>query len=176
MDSLFDAEELLSLARLDLQKGDVAAGLGRLKQALQKPDCPTAALVEAARVYAQLGLRKKAQPLFGQYLEQSPNDVDARFQLGMVAFEDGEIGAALSVWEQVLQSTPVYPPALFYRAAALVRQGDATEGRRLLRSAMDVIEADNLYFKRSKDLLAAIESGQGTGIVVAPEQAYRNQH
>lgn len=177
MEDLFDSEELFALARLDLKKGDVALGLGRLKQALRLPGCPVPALVEAARVYAQLGMRAKAQPLFQRYVEQSPGDIDARFQLGMISFEEGQFGPALTLWEEVLHSAPDYPPALFFRAAAISSQGNVAEARRMLRGAMEVIAVDNLYFTRSRDLLAALDAGQANSTpLVAPDQTYKTQH
>jgi tetratricopeptide (TPR) repeat protein len=173
----FDSEELLVLARVDLEKGNVEGGLSKLKRALAMPDCPAEAALEAARVYAQLGLRHKAKPLFEKYLEHQPRNVDARFQLGMISFEDGRRNDALAAWEAVLRENGTYPPALFFRALAVAQSGDPGEARKMLRSAMDVLPPDNLYFARSRELLSSLEAGrQPTEAMSGNEQAYKTQH
>ncbi|AXQ28044.1 tetratricopeptide repeat protein [Solimonas sp. K1W22B-7] len=180
MQSIFDGEELLVLARMDLEKGIVEQGLSKLKQAAALGDCPPAARLELARVYAQLGLRQKARSQFEAYLQARPEDVDATFQLGMTRFEDGETDAALALWDRVLQQASQYPPALYFRAVAAARQGQGKDARAMLRTALDVIPADNLYFTRSRDLLASMDAAEKAGkaepVAINAADAYRTQH
>ncbi len=180
MQNVFDGEELLVLARMDLEKGVVEQGLAKLKQAVALGDCPSEARLELARVYAQLGLRAKARVQFEAYLGAKPDDLDANFQLGMTRFEDGETDAALAIWDRVLQQSVLYPPALYFRAVAAARQGQSGEAKAMLRNALDVIPADNLYFTRSRDLLASIDASERAGgaelVPVNAVDAYRTQH
>ncbi|MDM4772898.1 lipopolysaccharide assembly protein LapB [Solimonas sp. SE-A11] len=180
MQNVFDGEELLVLARMDLEKGVVEQGLAKLKQAAALGDCPPAVRLELARVYAQLGLRGKARAQFEAYLQTQPGDIDASFQLGMTRFEDGDTDAALAIWERVLQQSAQYPPALYFRAVAAARRGQGSEARAQLRSALDVIPADNLYFTRSRDLLASMNAAERSGkaepVALNAADAYRTQH
>jgi tetratricopeptide (TPR) repeat protein len=180
MQNVFDGEELLVLARMDLEKGVVDQGLAKLKQAVALGDCPPAARLELARAYAQLGLRAKARSQFEAYLQVQPEDVDANFQLGMTRFEDGETEAALAIWDRVLQKAAQYPPALYFRALAAARKGQSGDAKALLRSALDVIPADNLYFTRSRDLLASMDAAERAGkaepLTINAADAYRTQH
>lgn len=172
-----DGEELFVLARLDLEQGRVEAALLKFKHVLAEKNPPVEALIETARLYAQLGLRKKAQPLFKSYLEKKSDDVDARFQLGMVLFEDDQAEAALPIWDQVLKASPQYPPALFFRAVATAQSGNTTVARQQLKALMQSTAPDNLYFAKASDLLKAIESGTSEpGRVIAPGAAYKTEH
>lgn len=180
MQNIFDGEELLVLARMDLEKGAVEQGLAKLKQAVALGDCPPAANLELARVYAQLGLRAKARSQFEVYLKAQPEDIDANFQLGMTRFEDGETDAALAIWDRVLQRSAQYPPVLYFRALAAARRGQAGDAKAMLRTALDVIPADNLYFTRSRDLLASMDAAERAGkpepVTINAADAYRTQH
>ena len=174
-----DGEELFVLARLDLEQGRVEAALLKFKRILAEKNPPTEAVLEAARLYAQLGLRKKAQPLFKAYLDKKPDDVDSRFQFGMVLFEDDQTEAALPIWDQVLKASPQYPPALFYRAVAAAQSGNATSARQQLKALMQSTAPDNLYFAKAGDLLKAIESAPEqieSARVITPGAAYKTEH
>lgn len=176
----FDGEELLALARLDLEKGAVDQGLSKLKRAVQQPEFPLEVRLELARIYAQLGLRAKARPHYQAYLEARPNDLHVQFQLGMLSFEDGQPDTALGIWERVLQASANHPPALFYSALIAAQRGQYGEARRMLRSAMDVIPAENLYFQRSRDLLVSLDNSE-RGAKTEPlaanaSDAYSTQH
>ena len=176
----FDGEELFVLARLDLEQGRVEAALLKFKKILAEKTPPAEAIREAARIYAQLGLRKKAQALFRSYLEQQPEDTDARFQLGMVLFEDDQRDAAFPLWEQVLKKAPQHPPALFYRALATAQSGRIPEARQQLTALAQAIPTDNLYFARARDLLKDLEGASASkadGVrVIAPGSAYKTEH
>lgn len=175
-----DGEELLVFARLDLEQGRVEAALLKFKRILASGSPPTEALLEAARVYAQLGLRKKAQSLFKSYLKHEPDDVEARFQFGMVLFEDDQRDAAFPLWDQVLKKAPQHPPALFYRALATAQSGKIPEARQQLTALTQAVPTDNLYFARARDLLKDLESAAPVKTdsvrVIAPGSAYKTEH
>lgn len=173
-----DGEELFVLARLDLEQGRVEAALLKFKRILADKAAPAEATLEAARVYAQLGLRKKAQSLYKAYLDQRPDDVDARFQLGMVLFEDNDAKSAQSLWDQVLKRSPQYPPALFYVALATAQAGKVADAKQQLKSLMQAVSSDNLYFGRAGDLLKNLESTDKPENVrvIGAGSAYRTEH
>ena len=179
MSAELDGEELLALARLDLQQGRVEAGLLKLKQILVGKAPAAEAQLDVARLYAELGLRKKAQIHFKSYLEQRPDDVDARFQLGMTLFEDNDAKSAQSLWDQVLKRSPQYPPALYFVAVAAAQAGKVAEARQQLKSLMQAVPSDNLYFGRANDLLKNLEkAGDKTDTVriIGAASAYRTDH
>lgn len=156
---LFDGEELLALARLDIQKGSVDAALAKLKQALLDSAAPIEAALETARVYAQLGLRHKAKPLYERYLSERSGDWDAKFQLGMLCFESGESLEAMRLWDEVLASVPVHPPALFYKGLWLAESRRGEEAASVLESLLRQVDSENLYFGRTQTLLRSIKEG-----------------
>lgn len=181
IDATLDADELLVLARLDIQRGAVGEGLLKLKGALALPEHPIAVLIELARLYAQLGLRRKAEPLFQRYLERAPADVDALFQVGMLQFDEGRREEAWRLWDQVLAASPQYPPAHFYRAVILADAGRADESIALLKNLMVFAQPDNMYVERAKDLIARLSAKKsgapGTDAASAiAASAYRTSH
>lgn len=154
----FDLDELTALARLDIEQGRVEQGLAKLKLILADTGAvPPDAVGMAARLYAQLRLFDRAKPLFEQYLSMRPGAVEEEFQLGMVQFDKGDGEQALETWEGMLQRQPTFPPALFYCAVVLSRQGKIADARRNLDVLLQTAPADNLYFEQSKSLLQALE-------------------
>jgi len=181
----FEADELMALARLDIESGALDAALQKLKQVIIDPAPPAEALSMAARLYAQLGLWDRAKPLFQRYLESQPNAVNEAFQLGMVHFDGGQADEAILIWENLLKAHPTHPPALFYRALAKHQLGQSAEARHALDILIKSAPPDNLYFNRAKELLQAIESqGPGSGaqgataetLRMAPKDAYKTEH
>ena len=158
----FDADELLALARLSLERNDVEGALAKLKKVIGADEPPLEAVGLAARVYAQLRLFDRAENLFRRYLERNPNAVLEQFQLGMTRFDAGKTDDALKLWDGLLKDRPDFPPAMFYRSLALVRNGKAGEAKDSLKQLLSAVAVDNLYFKRAKELLQAIEAGATT--------------
>lgn len=157
----FEADELLALARLDIERGALEEALRKLKQltALKEPLADAFSLT--GRLYAQLGLWDRAKREFQRYLEKEPNAVTEAFELGMVNFDAGHREEAKRIWDGLLQKHALHPPALFYRALLSADQGEATEAKQRLELLLKSVAADNLYFGRAKELMQAIESRQG---------------
>ncbi|HLQ25318.1 MAG TPA: tetratricopeptide repeat protein [Acidiferrobacterales bacterium] len=186
----FDNEELIALARLDIERGEFEEALWKLKQVLVESTPPAEALSMAGRLYAQLGLRDRAKPLFQRYLELEPHAVNETFQLGMVHFDAGQPQEAKKIWGQLLKNHPAHPPGLFYQALVLTQEGQAAQAKQLLDSLLKSAPADNLYFGRAKELLQAIEARQplsslspnnGKGVTketprITPKDAYKTEH
>lgn len=155
--TIFDADELLALARHDLERGQLDQALHRLKRLVGESDPKPEALVLAGRLYAQLGLSEHAQRLFEKYLMAKPDAVHETFELGMTYFDSGKVEKALEMWAKVLVQQPTYPPALFYNGLASARDGKLTDAKRNLDILLKSAPADNLYFTKGKDLLREID-------------------
>jgi Tfp pilus assembly protein PilF len=156
----FDSEELLALALVDMEKGDLAPALSKLKRAVAA-DVPAAEAFSAcAKLYAKLRLWNRAQQMYEKYLSFEPEAVAETFQLGMVHFDAGRPSEALKIWDDQLKKNPNFPPALFYRALLLAQTGKPDAARQSLETLIKTAPADNLYFGRAKELLQNIDARQ----------------
>lgn len=169
MHELFDTDELLALARMDMNRNQYDEALWKLKRVLQADAPPTEALSMAARLYAQLGLLERAQTLFNRYLEQDVDAVTETFQLGMTYLDAGKRSEATKVWEGLLQKHPTHPPALFYTGLVLAQTGDLSAARARLEQLLKTAPSDNLYFTRARDLLQ--ELGKGAPLAEAASES-----
>ena len=173
-DELFETDELVALARLDVEKGNIDQALARIKQALADATPPAEALTLGARLYAQLGLFERAQVLYQRFLKSNPGAVIESFQLGMTHLDAGQPQEALAIWDALLKDHPVHPPALFYKALALSQQGQPVDARHALETLLKSAPADNLYFGRGKELLQTLDTGAAPGATIAsPNKAPR---
>lgn len=163
----FDAEEWLALAQVDLQRGLFEQALGKLKRALAQPQCPPQVQLETARAYAQLGLRTRAHGLFKSYLAQRPKDFEARFQHGVLLFDDGRTDAASEAWDDALREAPSFAPAQFYRALACARTGARTEAVRRLEALLRTVATDSPWLQRGRELLAQLQPPPGRAATAA---------
>ena len=153
-----EADELLALARIDIEKEQLENGLRKLKQVLSIPDPIPEALAMAARLYAQIGLLPRAKHLFERFLQQNPHAINEQFQLGMVHFDGREISEAKQIWEKILATTPTFPPALYYLGLLNAQQNQLADARRHLEVLLKSVATDNFYFERSKELLQSIDA------------------
>lgn len=156
---VFDVDELIALARHDIENN-------RLEQALEKLKCVLAgeapaddALPLAGRVYGQLGLFKRAQESFRRYLALHPGAAHEQFQLAMSHYSHGELAEAQGHWDAILRAHPTHPPALYYSALALAQQGKPMEAKRSLDILLQSAAPDNLYAGKGKELLQSIDAG-----------------
>lgn len=151
-----DSEELLALAKKDIGAGQLEAGLGKLKQAVILGD-----LIEAhsliARLYAELGLFAKAKHHYGVFLQENPTAELEAFQLGMAELDSGDEQAAIAQWGRLIDISPIYPPALYYRALLLHKNQKVEEARRDIEVIAKAVPHDNLYYKQAHELLAAMD-------------------
>jgi tetratricopeptide (TPR) repeat protein len=157
----FDTDELMALARIALERNDLEGALLKLKKLVGSNDAPADAFALAARVYAQVGLYDRAEKLYQRFLEQHPEAVTERFQLGMTRLDSGKPDKALEIWEVLLKEQPAHPPALFYKSLVLAQTGKTADAKKNLDLLLKSIPNDNLYFGRGKELLQALEAGPG---------------
>jgi tetratricopeptide (TPR) repeat protein len=165
-----DGEELLALAKHEIQRGDFERALARLKPLVSLADPPADALAVAARVYAQLGLMERARAAFARYLESHPGAVHETFELGATYFDQGDDPKALEHWHRALSLQPTHPPTLFFSAAALSRAGKGADARRHLDVLFNSAPADNLYVERGRDLQKTLDAAAST-VEAAPPAA-----
>src|SRR5690349_15792347 len=104
-----DNQELLALARRDLDAGRIEEALLKLKKLITQPEPHVEALPLAARVYAQLGLMEKARDCYKRYVKAKPDAVLETFELGVTYFEGGDGAEAKKIWDKVLGTEPTHP-------------------------------------------------------------------
>jgi len=154
-----DSDELLALARLDMDQNRMDQALIKLKHILNTDKGNSDALSMGGKVYAQLGLFDKAKNCFKQYLEINPDSIIDQFQYGMVHFDNGDKDTALSIWNELLAKQPTHPPSLFYKGLLLAQTNQTADARATLSILLQSAPADNLYFGRAKELLQAMDKG-----------------
>jgi len=157
-----DSDELVALARVDIERGAFNDALLKIKQVLADQEPPAQAFALGGRLYAQLGLWQRARPCYERYLQTNPNAVTEAFELGMVRFDSGDAVEARKIWSNLLGKQPTHPPSLFYRALALAQENNAADARKDLDVLLKSAPPDNLYFGRGRDLLRAIDSQPAT--------------
>ena len=157
-----DSDELVALARVDIERGAFTDALLKIKQVLADQSPPAEALALGGRLYAQLGLWQRARPCYERYLQANPNAVTEAFELGMVRFDSGDAAEARKIWSDLLGRQPTHPPSLFYRALALAQGNNAADARKDLDVLLKSASPDNLYFGRGRDLLRALDSQPAT--------------
>lgn len=183
----FETDELLALARLDLERGNVEQALAKVKTTLQENAPSLDAMSLAARIYAQLGLYERAQDWYKKIVEENPEAVLESFQLGMTYFDSGESEQALGIWDKILKVEPVHPPTLFYKGLALAQSGQNADAEQSLNTLLQSAPSENLYFGKAKELLDAMKKGQfqfmnnrqmneQPAAVIDPENLYKTEH
>jgi tetratricopeptide (TPR) repeat protein len=164
-----EQDELLALARIDIEKGQLESALLKLKQITAEKKPLADALSMLARLYAQLGLYTKAQQFFKKYVETNPDAEIEYFQLGMTYFEAGENDKAEEIWNDILTKKSTHPPSLYYKSLSLARSKNHSEAKAGLSLLLNSVSPDNLYFQRGKELLTAIEAGNNISSINADD-------
>lgn len=156
---IFDADELIALARHDIEKNQLEQALEKLKCVLAGDVAADEALALAGRVYGQLGLFKRAQESLRRYLALHPGAASEQFQLAMSHYSNGEPAEAQRHWNAILRIHPTYPPALYYNGLSLAQQGKPMEAKRSLDILLQSAAPDNLYAGKGRELLQSIDAG-----------------
>ena len=149
---ILDAEELLVLARIDMERKQMDSALVKLKNAVKLNEEMKEISSTLATLYAQVGMFERAANIYSEILEKEPESVWERFQYGMVQRDLGNVDAALSSWKKVLELDKTHPPALFFCAEAELKNNEE-EARRYLDILVQSTAADNLYVEKAKELL-----------------------
>lgn len=142
---LYDVDELLALARMDLQEKNCQESLWKIKLAMGKCDDGHEAYALAGRVYAQIGLYDKARDAYVNYITHNPDAILERFQHGMVLFDMGDFEKAQATWQELLQQSPGYPPALYYMAICWLQADNKDKAMQLITELKNTAPKDNYY-------------------------------
>ena len=110
--------------------------LATLKQITSDEPDHEVALGMLASAYAELGMRDRARQLFDEILKVNPGNPLARFQRGLMDFEDGRLESALELWRPLLADENDYM-GHFHSALALMQLKQPTKARDLLVTAKE---------------------------------------
>lgn len=118
--------------------------------------------VEYAVDLLQKGQAGKAIPILENFLESSPNNVDALFNLGMVYSDQGDLNKAISLLERAVKQNSKHTHALVALGVAHYRNHNLDDAKKALKAAT-VLDDKDPYALRSlatiymaeKDHLAA---------------------
>jgi tetratricopeptide (TPR) repeat protein len=160
MPHIFDADELLALARIDIEKGNIADALGRLKSATLSAQVPPGAYSICGQLYVGLGLWDHALKMFQKHLERHPESLGEKFSLGLALGNSGRAAEAMKIWDELLEKQPNYVPALYYRGLMRAQQSQFQGARQDLELLVRSAAGDDPYLKPGKELLQSIEARQ----------------
>lgn len=158
---LLDNLELIALAKLDLENKQTDKALIKIKKALLSEENPADLSIFAGKVYAQLKLFDYAETHYRNYLEQHPNSLHERFELGMIMFDNEKIEPALELWNEILANDEGHPPSLFYSSIAYLQQSNADIAKTRLQKLVELVPSSNLYYSKAMDELAHIKEQSG---------------
>lgn len=165
MDSSLDIlelDELIVLAKLDLEANNLSGALIKLKHAHIKY-CEDEVLVMLARLYARLGLFDKATPLFSEYLSNNPDAVVEKFQLGMTHFDNDQFDQALEVFEAIIDKEESnHPPAMFYSTLILTKQNKQDDAVSRLVNILSTVDNKNLFYSRAYEQLKTLDADKAS--------------
>ncbi len=98
----------------------------------------------------------KAQTAFRQAVAIDANLWEAWFNLGTIAYSDGDDEAAVTAYGQVLSVKPDHTPSLAARAEAYRRSGNASAARDDYRKAVESAPEDSEFRRAATARLASI--------------------
>jgi tetratricopeptide (TPR) repeat protein len=117
----------LSLARLELAKGDKDKAKAYIQQALQQKSNYTAALFLLAQIQAQEGKIKDAIKTTQQAAVVSPQDVGVFFQLGLLDYIAQDFQGTISALERAVALVPSYSNARYFLGLSYAKVGRRTD-------------------------------------------------
>ena len=153
-------DELLALAEAEVVEKQYEPALLRLKRVMAYAPNDTRALLMSARLYSKLGLFARAKELYQRHADLRPNSIVGLFELGLASFELDELDAAQGLWQQALELSPNYAPALFYSARLHVIRGSAPAARELLESLVRTAEQDDPFIEHAQRLIETLPTAR----------------
>jgi len=127
----------LQRARLKREKGEVRAAILLYRQILKEhPNC-RAARVELARLLIDTNQYEEARDILAEYLQQSPEDSEANFLMGVALYVLGDFEEALKHYEICGRADGVDVPLAVNMALCYEALGDYEKTARLLQLAVD---------------------------------------
>ncbi len=140
-----NADKVLISAAHFAKQGDFAQAIVHLKSILAADGEHQIALGMLAAIYAQIGLLDRAMDYYRQSLATHPENLLARFQLGLVQLSAKQPQAALETWRPCLEEPNEFV-AHFYSGLALLELDAPEKARALLeQAAADMPQTHPLY-------------------------------
>lgn len=175
---ILDFEELIVLAKLDLEANNLSDALVKLKLA-HSSNGNSESLVMLARLYARLGLFDKSVPLFQEYLKENPDALHEKFQYGMSLFDNNQDEEALEVFEDIIDSEEaIHPPAMFYSTLILSKQNKNEAAVSRLIKILSTVDDKNLFYRRAHEELSQLNPQKASqfSIIDSQNQAQMNNN
>ena len=111
------------------------------------------ALGMLASIYAEIQMKDKAMGLYERILAINPANPLARFQLGLLNFNNNQFDQAIKIWTPALSDEKNFMTQYFTGLAYLQIQ-QPTQARPLLEMAQQHMPTDNPLYNSLNDLLA----------------------
>jgi tetratricopeptide (TPR) repeat protein len=147
-----DTREALSLATACARRGELESAMLHLKELLEAdPDHEIAAGMLGG-IYAQLNMTERAIGCYRRVLAINPQNVLARFQLGLVQLTSGHPREAVDTLRPCLADKGDFL-AHFHSGLALLELNRPEEAHPLLTYAAQRMPADHALRKRLHELL-----------------------
>jgi len=154
--SLLDTDELFALAQLDFEREDYQSALPKLKKLIKGQDFPVGVFSVLGRIYAILGLFNKAKISLETFLEHQPDAVPEHFEIGMIHRQLGDDDSAISVWDDVLEKAPHFPPVLYSKALYLLDCDLTEESLEQLNLIIETANPNDRHIEMANELISQI--------------------
>lgn len=118
---------LLTLARLEVAKGDLTAAKERISRALQEKNNYTEAIFLLSQIQTQEGNIKAAISSVEAASTIDPNDPSIFFQLGLLRFNDKDYRGAVGALERAVSLNGSYANAKYFLGLSYDKLGRAAE-------------------------------------------------
>jgi tetratricopeptide (TPR) repeat protein len=149
--------ETLGLAATSAKQGDLEAAMGHARKVLSLDPGNEIGLGLLAGIYMQLNLRDRAESCLREVLSAHPRNVLARYQLGLMQFEAGQLQAALDTWAPALEDDEEFM-CHFHSALALLQLKKPQPARALLEHCAPRIPRNHELYPRLQELLEQLRS------------------
>jgi predicted Zn-dependent protease len=149
--------ETLGLAAASAKQGDLEATMGHARKVLSLDPGNEIALGLLSGIYMQLNLRDRAESCLREVLSAHPRNVLARYQLGLMQFEAGQLQAALDTWAAALEDDEEFM-CHFHSALALLQLKQPQPARALLEHCAPRIPRNHELYPRLQELLEQLRS------------------
>lgn len=154
--SNFDPEELFALAKYDFSKNEYEPALSKLKVLIGRNQTLLDSYSLAGRIYATLELFEKAKECFSIFVKNAPEAIEERFQLGVVDYNLGNLEDALSMWDELLESYPGFPPALYHKALVMIDKDEVQQATDLLNSLLETAPEGDAHIAMADEMLSKL--------------------
>lgn len=154
---VFESDELLALIKIDVEQNKMDEALYKLKHLTIKSDAPEESYSLLARVYAKLGLYRRAREWYTKFINNQPEAIIEKFQLGLTYHDEELNDEAVKVWDELLLAEANYPPALFYKALVFSNAGHIVDAQAMLNALFETAQQDNIYVEQGRELAKTLD-------------------